>query len=472
MSAELTPRTILSPDIAPQTMARLLSLHDPDSGVVVCHPVPPGPRVGRLPLDVLHALGKRPRIGGWPGAHAVAERYATLWLAAEQITDLLLVRSDLFATAPLEELVSLARDAGACTWLIFDESTRRREATERLKANPADELHLTHKERARRRRTAARARPWPTPSQWVARAAAAHTLTVQEFNDIDARMYAAYKATNAYISAQRRLERTRVERFLDVLTSDAVARHRHARLLGANCALLQHGFAPELDERPDGRRTVVINTTSEQAIEIRRHSSPTSAALHVLASFTDLKRTTLDGLTLDQVIETSRGVYLGGYVLQGAAGAALRAQRAHQQSRGHTPSQHLFTPAQLSRHRDGPWGSGSRTPSRQLAVKLAALPASLDISFPQPRLDPGFTAPEPETSADATLLLRLLRLSPSRALPLARLTEPEKAAARRLTAGRTTKIHQGLIAASDHVRFSQFLFDTANYIAGRTDPWP
>ena len=91
-----------------------------------------------------------------------------------------------------------------------------------------------------------------------------------------------------------------------------------------------------------------------------------------------------------------------------------------------TPSQHLFTPAQLSRHRDGPWERGSRTPSRQLAVKLAALPASLDISFPQPRLDPGFTAPEPETSADATLLLRLLQLSPSRALPLARLTEPEK----------------------------------------------
>lgn len=471
MTSTLTPRTILNPDIAPQTMTRLLSLHDPDSGVVVCHPVPPGPRIGQLPLDVLHALGKRPKIAGWPAAHALAESYVKIWLAAEQITDLLLVRSDLFAAAPLGELVSFAREAGTRTWLIFDESSRRREATERLKARPAEQLHLTHIVQPHRKRTAARSKPWLTPSPWVARAAAIRTFTVQEFNDIDARIYAAFKATSAHISGQRQLERTSLERFLDVLTSDSVARHRHARLLGAGCALLQHGFAPELDERHTARRTVVINPTSEQAIEIRRHSSPTNAALRVLASFTDLDRTTLDGLTLDQVIETSQGVYLGGYLLRGAAGAALRAQRAHQQSRGHTLSEHLFTQAQLDSHR-GPWGSGSRTPSRQLAVKLAALPSSLDISFPQPPLNANFTTPEPETKADAALLLRLLRLSPSRALALAHLAQPERAAAQRLTAAHAVRVYEGLIAASDHLRFSQFLFDTANYIARLTDGWP
>jgi hypothetical protein len=471
MTSELTPRTILNPDIAPQRMAGLLRLHDPDHGVVVCHPVPPGPRVGQLPLDVLHALGKRPRTGGWPGAHAVAESYAKIWLAAEQITDLLLVRADLFAPAPLHELVSLAREAGTSTWLIFDDAPRRRAADELLGARPADQLKLSRAAQASRRRTGARARPWPTPSPWVARAAAARTFTVREFNDVDARMYSAFKSTSAYIAGQRQLHSETLERFFDVVTTDPVAHHRHARLLGARCALLQHGFASEINERRTAKRTIVISPTSAQAIEFRRHSSPTSAALSVLTLLTDLDRTTLDGITLDQIIQTSRGVYLGGYLLQGAAAAALRAQHAYQQSRGYAPSQHLFTRVQLDRHR-GPWGRVNRIPSRQLEVKLAALPSSLDISFPHPRLEASFNTPEQETTADAALLLRLLRLSPSRALALARLARPERAAGRRLTAVHTTRVYEGLIAASDHLRFSQFLFDTANYVTGLTNSWP
>jgi hypothetical protein len=470
MSTELTPRTILNPDIAPQTMAGLLRLNDPDRGVVVCHPVPPGSRSSRLPLDVLHALGKRPRIGCWPGGRAAAERYAKIWLAAEQISDLLLVRADLFAPAPLDELVSLARHAGTRTWLIFDDAPGQRAASELLNACSAEELQLNRIVQTRRRRTAARARPWPTPSTWVARAAAVRTFKVDAFNNVDVRMYGAFKATSAYISAQRQLQQKALERFLDVLTSDRLASHRHARLLGANCALLQHGFASEINERRTVKRTIVVNPTNEQAIEIRRNSSPTSAALHVLASLTDLDRTTLEGITLDQIIETSKGAYLGGYLLQGAAAAALRAQHAYQHSHGFAPSQQLFTQTQLARHR-GPWGREDLTPSGALEVKLAALPSSLDISFPQPRLDANFNAPAPGTRTDAALLLRLLQLSPSRALALAHLTRPEQAAARRLTAARATRVYEGLVAASDHLRFSQFLADTANYVAGRTDPW-
>ncbi len=470
MSTELTPRTILNPDIAPQTMAELLRLHDPDQGVVVCHPVPPGPRSSSLPLDVLHALGKRPRTGGWPGARRVAASYAKIWLAAEQITDLLLVRADLFAAAPLRELVSLASDAGTSTWLIFDDAPRRRAADELLRARPAHQLKLNGTAQAGRKRTGARGRPWPMPSPWVARAAAARIFTVQQFNDIDARMHSAFKSTSTYIASQRQLHLETFERFLDVITTDPVARHRHARLLGARCALLQHGFASEIHERLTAKRTIVASPTSAQAIEFRRYSSPPTAALHVLSLLTDLDRTTLEGITLDQIIQISSGVYVGGYLLQGAAAAAVRAQHANQQSRGCVPSQHLFTQMQLARH-GGPWGRVNRTPSRQLEVKLAALPSALDISFPHPRPDPNFDPPGQETTAEAAVLLRLLRLSPSRALPLARLAKPERAAARRLTAVHVTRVYEGLVAASDHLRFSQFLFDTANYVATLTDRW-
>jgi hypothetical protein len=470
MSTELTPRTILNPDIAPQTMAELLRLHDPDQGVVVCHPVPPGPRSSSLPLDVLHALGKRPRTGGWPGARQAAASYAKIWLAAEQITDLLLVRADLFAAAPLRELVSLAREAGTSTWLIFDDAPRRRAADELLRARPAHQLKLSGAAQAGRKRTGARARPWPMPSSWVGRAAAARIFTVQQFNDIDARMHGAFKSTSTYVASQRQLHLEAFERFLDVITTDPVARHRHARLLGARCALLQHGFASEINERLTAKRTIVASPTSAQAIEFRRYSSPPTAALHVLSLLTDLDRTTLEAITLDQIVQTPQGVYVGGYLLQGAAAAAVRAQRAYQQSRGCAPSQHLFTQMQIARH-GGPRGRVTRTPSRQLEVKLAALPSALDISFPQPRLDPNFDPPEQETSTEAAVLLRLLRLSPSRALPLARLAQPERAAAQRLTAVHVTKAYEGLVAVSDHMRFSQFLFDTANYVATLTDRW-
>jgi hypothetical protein len=63
--------TVLNPDIEPRTMARLLGLHDPDKGVVVCHPVPSRNGTSHLTHDVLHALGvvpgDVPNAGsGWP----------------------------------------------------------------------------------------------------------------------------------------------------------------------------------------------------------------------------------------------------------------------------------------------------------------------------------------------------------------------------------------------------------------------
>ncbi|MGA8363999.1 MAG: hypothetical protein WB709_05715 [Solirubrobacteraceae bacterium] len=67
--------------------------------------------MSHLPLDVLHALGKRPGASGWPRGRDAAVRTSKLWLQAEQITDLLLVRADLFKPGPLGELVALAREA-------------------------------------------------------------------------------------------------------------------------------------------------------------------------------------------------------------------------------------------------------------------------------------------------------------------------------------------------------------------------
>ncbi len=309
------------------------------------------------------------------------------------------------------------------------------------------------------------------PSPWLARTAAARTFTAQEFNDIDARMYNAFKATSTYIRSQRELGYRSLQHFPAVMTVNPVPLRRHARLIGVGCALLQHGFAVEIRERPIAAKPAVLTPTRAQAAQLRRHASPASAAFHALKSLTDLDDITIQSITLDQVIETARGVWVGGYLLQGAAAAALRAQRTAQYVRGFAPSQTLFMDARI---RDDVtlWGRGDIAPPITLEVKLARLSAPLDISFHQPHLEADLHAPSQPTQDEAELILQLLRLTPSRAIPLARLSGPGRAAAARLTATSATSVHEGFIAASDHLRFSQFLFDPTHYMANHVEPRP
>lgn len=470
MTAGRQPYSVLNPDLEPRRIATLLRLHDPDRGVLVCHPVPPGARTGYLARDVLHALGKRPNTAGWPGRQAASVSYAKVWLGAERISDLVLLRADLFAAQALSELVAIVDGAGARTWLIFDEATRHRAASESLDARPARGVRIAPARKAERGQGPARARPWPTPSPWLARAAAAREFAPEAFNEIDLRMYAAMKATSAWISAQRQLTPSTVEHVIDVLTTDPLAEHRHARLRASIAALLQHGFAAEIHERRGPSRQRATGPTEEQAAGIRAHSNPTSAALHALALLTDLDRATLAALTLDQAIEAPQGVSIGGFLLQGAGAAALRAHLAHQRARGGALGEPLFTARALSDYR-GPQGRGAARSSSRLEIKLAALGGSLDITYPQPLLRALFQTPRRDCQEDAALILRLLRLNPSRALDTKHLNDVEKRALPRLSAARAVKIHDGLVAATDHLRFSQFSTDSARYIAGRRDAW-
>jgi hypothetical protein len=99
------------------------------------------------------------------------------------------------------------------------------------------------------------------------------------------------------------------------------------------------------------------------------------------------------------------------------------------------------------------------------------LDGPLDLAYAQPRVDSNFDAPAREARQDAVLLLRLLRISPSRALDVRHLKCPELAAVERLRETQAVRIYAGLLAASDHLRFSQFLFDSSRYVVRRTDPW-
>jgi hypothetical protein len=396
---------VLNAEIQPQTMARLLSLHDVESGVLVCHPVPPATAAGNLTPDVLYALGKHPSTRGWPRNPRAAERSSTIWLQAERITDVLLLRAELFAHTTLAELVALNRRAGARTWLIFDSLTARRAAASHLGALLATQVQITPRGDQPSTPTKTLTR-WPPTSPWLARSSATRAFTVDQLNALDARMHAAFNNTSSWLSAQRQLSPEATERFLALLTSDASQPTRYARILGASSALLLHGIASEIHERSGRRSATARNPTSEQAREIRRHSNPASAALKAITMLTDIDAETLSYLTLDQLIQTPRGVVLGDHLLQNSSAAALRAHTAHQGTQGQPSTVPMFTRRQLAENRDARQQKNHQTAQR-LDLKLAALTGSLDLTFPQPQLASDFRGPAEDTYQEAQLIVRL-----------------------------------------------------------------
>jgi hypothetical protein len=388
MISDLTPYTVLNKDIAPQRIAALLCMHDPDRGVVVCHPVPPRPPNSHLALDALHALGKRPANTGWPLKMAHANRAAALWLRAERIANLLLLRADLFTTAALEEFVSLAAGAGTRTWLIFDALAKRNAATANLATRTASRVQNIGRTEKPATHPQTPAEPWPTSSPWLARAAAAATLPPEEFQETDTRIHTALKATSSWITRQDQLDPQALSRFLESITSDPVGRYGYARLAGASSAILQHGYASEIYEHSTPKTPEISKPTDKQAIQIRSHTDPAHAALCALALLTSLDETTITSLTLDQVIDNPPAISVGGCWLAGAAGAALRAHQANQAASGlFAPADPLFTRPQL-RHRP-PMGENRRCAPKQtkrLDIQLAALMGPLDLTKRQPAL--------------------------------------------------------------------------------------
>jgi hypothetical protein len=388
----------------------------------------------------------------------------SIWLTAEQITDLVLVRADLFAPSALEDLVALADAAGTRTWLIHNSATSQRATTRTLAARIEDRVQVPSTAQTNTptgARTFAAAEPWATPSRWISRAAATRQFEPREFDELDACIYAAYTTTSAWLSAQKRVNPTRLECFLDTVSSDAHGQRRHARLTGALVALLLHGLLAEVRERP--RRAVLVRAPAAAVREIRRFSEPVQAALYTLALFTDLDQTTLSGLTLDQIIDAPKGVLLGGYLFTGATAAPFRAIQAERAHHAAAPTARIFSRPQLARCSQ-PVGRGPARETSRLTVRLAALEGPLDLISPQPQLDASCRAPSLTLMAQAALILRLLRMKRSHRLLLSQLTRPQQRAAHELAAVHAVRVSDGSMWASEHLRFSHFLAETPRYL--------
>lgn len=108
--------TVLSdPGDSLQAVAELTGRHDLDRGVAVCQPHPGATSPGLLAGDLLIALGKLP---GALAAEYLSRRgweLAALWLAAEQVRHLIVLRADRLPAGCWSEL---AAAAGVRVWLL------------------------------------------------------------------------------------------------------------------------------------------------------------------------------------------------------------------------------------------------------------------------------------------------------------------------------------------------------------------
>jgi len=109
---------LTDPGDSPGCVAGLTARHDLGRGVVVCLPQPGPGAAPALAGDLLIALGKFP---GALAAEHLSRRggeLAGLWLRAEQVQDLVVLRADRLPARCWTSLAALTADAGTRLWLV------------------------------------------------------------------------------------------------------------------------------------------------------------------------------------------------------------------------------------------------------------------------------------------------------------------------------------------------------------------
>ena len=132
----------MTPTIRADPARRCLAgLHSLSGGCVVCRPAP-GPGTRGIVVALLRALGKQLRLRDTPHDPRLQLEHAAIWLAAENITDLIVVRADRLTPAAWTMLLYLAVLVPDLTLSLV---IHRPDVPERLRAvlvdRPRDELH-------------------------------------------------------------------------------------------------------------------------------------------------------------------------------------------------------------------------------------------------------------------------------------------------------------------------------------------
>ena len=111
--------TVVVDDVdSPQQLAALRALHSLPHGIVVCAPSPLRSSLQWLVSDVLAAMGKQEEFSGAGRAAKLGWAQLIMWLIAEGVTDLVIVRAGTLAAAQWVQLSQIAAICQIRLWLV------------------------------------------------------------------------------------------------------------------------------------------------------------------------------------------------------------------------------------------------------------------------------------------------------------------------------------------------------------------
>lgn len=113
---------VLDPDDHAAVLRALKQRHDPDHGQIVCQPRPQDSQ-HLLIEDLLRALGKHPDALRREHLACDGPRLLTVWLRAEQVHHLVILRAHRIAPALLDALAELLEGGDVALWLVWHHHT-------------------------------------------------------------------------------------------------------------------------------------------------------------------------------------------------------------------------------------------------------------------------------------------------------------------------------------------------------------
>jgi hypothetical protein len=317
---------------------RIGALHDLEHGRLVVR-ITPRVTSRSLLRDVLRALGKRLELPETPPRHRARE-LAALWIAAEKLRDVYVLRAHLLDAAAVRLILSIVTSTtdvwfvsathelppgirDAIVEFVVDRGHGDPRSTENLPLDVPRDAPPTLDVRAfaeldgvEGRRPPSPPVPdgsWPSVPEdhefWTFRSAVRELLSDTDFERIDDELHVGRIAAREWIGqrtglAIARFRRGEVEAFLTGLLAPATSRSQAlARVRGAQCALFLGGTLVQLPARGLAESRVICSTPLDRsAVDILRgFAAPRLAAAGAIALACPLPPSTLCKLALRDI---------------------------------------------------------------------------------------------------------------------------------------------------------------------------
>ena len=387
--------------------------HDVDRGRITVRVTPPAAK-SSLPRDILRSLGKRLSLPESPGQNADVWPLVALWLAAEQVRDVFVLRAHLLDEQALPALLAACDAAHAAPWLIVagpQPPDAMMAALDRLLVNPLGESGACSRVRSSKqtetdegspppRRGAPRSRAWPAlPDDefWSFRSASEQLLGDGDFERVDAellvgRMIALEwieRRTRQHWARSRPLNADEVHGLLAGIHAAAACRSQAlVRLRGAQTALFLAGALVRIpaDALAAATSAAAAPLDRHTAALLRGFASPRIAAAGALAFASGQPAWCLRSLDLHSLSDDAGEVALDGraYAMPYYARGLLRAQRDARHNEGARGADPIFR---------GPTDPPERISVRALQKILARVAATTGLAVNADPAHHGLRAP-------------------------------------------------------------------------------